>query len=218
VFGIFSNYRIKRYSQELSFSKCKSIHFIEIPAKSFPLNICLNKYVNGKINTKDSVGVLDSENGEAVTDKEKADLLNNVFYSVYTTEDRNTITNNPRHDDSVLHLLEDVQFSEDDVTQLLLQLNICKSPGPDNIHPRVLKECAKELTLPLFLLFLKSLSAGRLPAAWKKGHFTPIFKKGSRSDVGNYTPVTLTSVCCKTVEKLIRDALMCLHERLWLFV
>jgi len=43
VFGIFSNYRIKRYSQELSFSKCKSIHFIEIPAKSFPLNILFCK-------------------------------------------------------------------------------------------------------------------------------------------------------------------------------
>jgi len=40
------------------------------------------KYVNGKIKTKDNVGVLDSENGEAVTDKEKADLLNNFFCSV----------------------------------------------------------------------------------------------------------------------------------------
>jgi len=62
------------------------------------------KYVNGKIKTKDSVGVLDSENGEAVTDKEKADALNNFFCSVYTTEDRNSIINNPRLDDSVLHL------------------------------------------------------------------------------------------------------------------
>jgi len=97
------------------------------------------KYVNRKIKTKDSVGVLDSENGEAVTDKEKADLLNNIFFSVYTTEDRNTMTNKPRLDDSVLHLLEDVQFSEVDVTQLLLQLNVCRSPDSDNIHPRALK-------------------------------------------------------------------------------
>ena len=101
-----------------------------------------------------------------------------------------------------------MQFSEDNVTQLLLESNVCKPPGPDNIHPRVLKECAKELTLPLFLLFKKSLSAGRLPAAWKEGHVTPIFKKESRSDVGNYRPVTLMSVCCKTMEKLTRDALM----------
>jgi len=68
--------------------------------------------------------VLDSENGEAVTDKEKADLLNNFFCSVYTTEDMNTRKNKPRLDDSVLQLLEDVQFSEDDVTHLLLQLNV----------------------------------------------------------------------------------------------
>ena len=68
--------------------------------------------------------MLDSENGEAVTDKEKADLLNNFFCSVYTTEDMNTRKNKPRLDDSVLQLLEDVQFSEDDVTHLLLQLNV----------------------------------------------------------------------------------------------
>jgi len=37
---------------------------------------------------------------------------------------------------------------------------------------------------------------------------SPIFKKGSRSDVNNYRPISLTSVCCKPMEKLIRDALL----------
>ena len=33
-------------------------------------------------------------------------------------------------------------------------------------------------------------------------------KKGSRFDVTNYRPISLTSVCCKTMEKLVREALL----------
>jgi len=35
-----------------------------------------------------------------------------------------------------------------------------------------------------------------------------VFKKGSRTNASNYQPVSLTSVCCKTMEKLISDALI----------
>jgi len=50
---------------------------------------------------------------------------------------------------------ERIEFNEDDVLQLLLKLNVslCKSTEPDNVYHRVLKECAKELLLPLNVLF-----------------------------------------------------------------
>jgi Reverse transcriptase (RNA-dependent DNA polymerase) len=37
---------------------------------------------------------------------------------------------------------------------------------------------------------------------------TPIFKKGKRTDPGNYRPVSLTSVPCKILESLIKDKIM----------
>ncbi len=37
---------------------------------------------------------------------------------------------------------------------------------------------------------------------------TPIFKKGKKTDPGNYRPVSLTSVCCRILEAIIRDDLM----------
>ena len=37
---------------------------------------------------------------------------------------------------------------------------------------------------------------------------TALYKKGSKSDRGNYRPISLTSVCCKIREQLIRDDLM----------
>jgi hypothetical protein len=43
---------------------------------------------------------------------------------------------------------------------------------------------------------------------WRSANVTPIFKKGAKSDPGNYCPVSLTSVCCKLLESILRDALM----------
>ena len=72
----------------------------------------------------------------------------------------------------------------------------------------MLKECAEELAFPLFVLYRLSLDEGELPQDWKKGHISPIYKKGSRSSVSNYSPVSLTSVVCKVMEKLLRKPLL----------
>jgi len=83
---------------------------------------------------------------EITADKEKAEMFNKYFSSVFVTED---VTHMPdKLDVSASQFLENVNFSQDDILQLLLKINACKSPGPDNIHPRVLKECAAELSLP----------------------------------------------------------------------
>ena len=39
---------------------------------------------------------------------------------------------------------------------------------------------------------------------WKEAEVRPIFKQGSRSEVGNYRPVSLTLIVCKVMEKIIR--------------
>ena len=44
-----------------------------------------------------------------------------------------------------------------------------------------------------------------MPNIWKTANVTPIYKKGSRSDCGNYRPISLTSILCKVLEALIRD-------------
>ena len=53
-----------------------------------------------------------------------------------------------------------------------------------------------------------SLTEGHVPHAWKEGNITAIYKKGSKTDVGNYRPVSLTSVLGKVMEYFIRDHLV----------
>jgi len=52
------------------------------------------------------------------------------------------------------------------------------------------------------------MAMGKVPDDWKRANVTPIFKKGSKADPGNYRPVSLTSVCCKMLESLIKDEMM----------
>ena len=63
--------------------------------------------------------------------------------------------------------LTDINFSKEDVKNILNSLDISKLRGPDNFHPRILKEWLNELSEPLFLLFPKSLIDGILPKSGK---------------------------------------------------
>ena len=81
--------------------------------------------------------------------------------------------------------------------QVLSNLKTSKSPGPDGVHPRLLKELSRELSQQLLILFNKTLNEGNIPDIWKKAEVKPIFKKGSKEDPGNYRPVSLTSLLCK---------------------
>ncbi len=46
-----------------------------------------------------------------------------------------------------------------------------------------------------------------MPQDWKEANVTPIYKKGTKSSPGNYRPVSLTSISCKLMESILRDAI-----------
>ena len=94
---------------------------------------------------------------------------------------------------------------------LLSRIDVNSSMGPDGVHPRILKNCPS-IAYPLHLLFTNSVTLGSLPSAWKVSEVVPIFKKGARYDPLNYRPVSLTSVCCKTLERVIAEQLTAFLE------
>ncbi|KAK4814767.1 hypothetical protein QYF61_026744 [Mycteria americana] len=79
--------------------------------------------------------------------------------------------------------------------------------GPDEIHPRVLKELAEVLTKPLSIIYQQSWLTGEVRADWRLANVTLIFKKGQKEDPGNYRPVSLTSVPGKLMEQIILSAI-----------
>ena len=81
-------------------------------------------------------------------------------------------------------------------------------PGPDGLHPRVLKELSNEISKPLAIIMQISLDEHTVPQNWKYAHVSPILKKGSKSSMTNYRPISLTSVICKQMEAIIKYHLM----------
>ena len=73
------------------------------------------------------------------------------------------------------------------------------------MQPRVLMEVAEQVNEILTDIFNSSLESGQVPEDWRVANVTPLFKKGSREELGNYRPVSLTSVVGKVLETLIED-------------
>ena len=64
------------------------------------------------------------------------------------------------------------------------------------------------LITPISILLPKSLDEGVVPDDWKIANVCPIFKKGVKSQVSNYRPVSLTSQVSKVIESVLRDAIV----------
>ncbi|VDN40589.1 unnamed protein product [Dibothriocephalus latus] len=146
-----------------------------------------------------------TEGKDLIEDGAKADHLSESFRSVFTKEKARDY---PTDDNDVDTIVETVQFPEDVVLKDLLRLKESKSPGPDEILAKILKELASELAKPLSTLFQTSFGTGCLPADWKSARITLLYKRGSRVSANNYRPVSLIAICCKIMEKMIKQQLM----------
>ena len=168
------------------------------------------RFVKSKLKT--STGIADlrtHEDGEvyATSDIDKTRVLSKFFATVFTREPEQS----PEFtaSESFINVsLPVVVITAEQVRKQLQKLKIYKSPGPDGIHPRVLKELSEEICEVLADLYNASLSKGVLPQDWKTANVSAIFKKGDKSEASNYRPVSLTSVVCKVMESILREHLL----------
>ena len=164
-------------------------------------------YMKSKTGNKESVGPLKQGDDIISDDQEIAEHLNTFFSSVFTTESMHDL---PQPDITYFGSspLSDCEITPEKVKQKLDNLRQSAAPGPDKLFPRILKMISSQIMLPLAVIYNKSFNEGCVPSEWKNANVTPIFKKGSKTDPGNYRPVSLTSVICKVMESILKDSLM----------
>ena len=134
---------------------------------------------------------------------DQAEIFNDYFYDQFSSPSKYNIHINFQNDPN-----HDFYISRFGVEKLLHNINPNKAAGPDGVHGKILKNCAKSLALPLSLLFTKSFKTGLIPSEWKSANVVPVFKKGEKISVKKYRPISLTCLVMKTFEVCIRDKLM----------
>ena len=135
----------------------------------------------------------------AEDDFQKANLLNTYFISQSNVIDDNKSLPELEPTQNSLNV---IQITCQDVRNVLRNLNVSKSCGPDPI-----REGADILDKPLSIVFNRSIDKCCFPSPWKDGNVTPIYKKDDKSAPSNYRLITLLSSIGKTMER-------CVHKRL----
>ena len=104
-------------------------------------------------------------------------------------------------------LLFQISTTQGEVEDILVNLDANKATGVDGIPARILKSCARELSIPLTKLFNLSFSLGVVFMTWKRVNVTPIFKDNAKENVGNYRSISLLSILGKCQERIVHRAI-----------
>ena len=132
---------------------------------------------------------------------EYADELNE-FYNRFNIHNFKEATS------ALLHDIESssetfLTLTEDEVRREFSCVNPSKAMGPDDVSPRVLKNCASQLAPIFTTIFNSSFESKKVPKIWKLSCIIPVPKKSPITCNNDLRPVALTSVVMKSVERLV---------------
>ena len=115
--------------------------------------------------------------------------------------DSDDIAKNPNN-----WLAKDFSFKE--LKKIAAALNSGKARGWDNIPAEFIKNAPDSAFVVLTFLFNKIKNSGTFPKGWNCGRITLVHKKGERSKLGNYRPITVLISLSSYFSKVLNERLM----------
>lgn len=160
-------------------------------------------------NNADRVGPLLANGTLTCDDQEAANCLNDYFSSVFTQEKLDSFNINQINDVPPITtaVIENILVNKETVKAIIDKIRPNKAAGPDDIFATILREGSESFSEALSIMFTRSLCYSEIPEDWKAANVIPIFKKGSKKDVENYRPISLTSLVGKVLEKVVKDSI-----------
>ena len=99
--------------------------------------------------------------------------------------------------------------TESEIYEINKSLKWKTSYGYDEVPPWIVKLSMPFISSPLIYICNKMLSTGTFPTWLKKfSQVLPLFKKGNKTEMSDYRPVSLLTSFCKIFEKVIYNRLL----------
>ena len=135
------------------------------------------RYMNSKTKMRPGIGKIctvtsDPNSKTTDVDSEKAVIFSEYFSSVHTIEPDGEIPTLEKRNIAIE--MRPLNITTTMVYEMLVKLKVNKSPGIDELSPKLLKELAEELTEPVTMLYRTSLAESELPEDWLKSVISTI--------------------------------------------
>jgi hypothetical protein len=114
--------------------------------------------------------------------------------------------------DEEIRLIPNHAPTMQEVDKALRRLKTGKSPGIDDIPPEALIHGGPDLKQRLLSLLRIAWEQNAIPQDWKDAVVVPLYKKGSKTDCGNYRGISLLSIAGKLLTSIIRERISALYE------
>lgn len=168
-----------------------------------------------KAKSRTSISKLIVNNTEVTTPRDICNCLNNYFCSVGENLAASIETGKTDFirycKPPITNSMYCEPITKNEIETITATFQDNKSPGPDNIGPKLLKSVLNCVADPLLYMFNLSFTSGCVPQSLKVAKVIPLFKKGDKSSPSNYRPISLLSIFDKLLEKLM-------HKRLYIFL
>jgi hypothetical protein len=163
--------------------------------------VVVNKILGKEVRNKNKI-VLTEDNVTVSDDSSIAEIFANYFGQTVSTGNGSSLEPSFIGASQIKSMYFDPVNCEE-VAEIIMSLDINKSPGHDSIPVKVLKEIVNELTVPLTDLINMIVMTSTYPDQMKYAHVIPLFKDGDKNSPKNYRGISLLSILNKIVEKVI---------------
>lgn len=152
------------------------------------------------------IGPVKDENSlEVLDDGMKADLFNQYFVNIGRDVAENLVTIPNQSDIQHIYRVSapscnSLVLDFENIFKSLKNIKSNKAAGPDGISSTIISLAGPAIIHGLENIFKRSFVTRTVPTSWKRAKVTPIFKKGARTDIANYRPISLLCIPSKLLE------------------
>ena len=97
------------------------------------------------------------------------------------------------------------KLSENKVLKIILKIDISKAAGVGKLSGQFLRDADEILSRPIFKIGNLSISRGVFLDACKIANLRPTYKKGKKTVLSNYRPISLLPIISKVIERIVYD-------------